>query len=81
MNEHDHVQRSPPPSGNFWRSRAGIVLIVFAAIAGLLLAFEHRAHLLTGNGLLLVFLALCIGMHFFMHSGHGGGGPDEGGRP
>jgi len=48
-----------------------MVLIGFSAIAGLLLAYEHRSHLLTGNGLLLVFLAVCIGMHFFMHGGHG----------
>lgn len=81
MSEHDHMQHSPPLSGMFWRSRAGMVLIGFAAIAGLLLAFEHRAHLLTGNGLLLVFLALCVGMHFFMHGGHGGGDRDEGDRP
>lgn len=84
MSEHNHSQHSDPPPGNFLRSRAGIALIGFAAIAGLLLAYEHRVHLLTGNGLLLVFLALCIGMHFFMHGGHGGhggGGRDEGDRP
>lgn len=57
---------------NFWKTRAGLVLIGFAAIAGLLLAYEHRIHLLTGNGPLLLFLLFCIGMHFFMHSGHGG---------
>lgn len=83
MSEHNHAHHGPPPSSGFWRSRAGMVLIGFASIAGLLLAFEHRTHLLTGNGILLVLLALCVGMHFFMHGGHGGGnrGPDEGGRP
>ncbi|WP_029133724.1 DUF2933 domain-containing protein [Sedimenticola selenatireducens] len=86
MSEPDHVQHSPPPTGSFWRSRAGIVLIVFTVIAGLLLAYEHRAHLLIGNGLLLVLLAFCVGIHFFMHGGHGGRGggdqgPDDGDRP
>jgi len=61
------------PSGGFWRSRTGIALIVFAAIAALLLGYEHRVHLLAGNGLLVALLAICIGMHFFMHGGHGGG--------
>lgn len=85
MSDHNHSQPCISPSGKFWRSRAGIVLIGFAAIAGLLLAYEHRAHLLSGNGLLLIFLAVCIGMHFFMHGGHGGhggggGGSDDGDR-
>jgi len=70
---HD-VHGSPTPSGGFWRSRTGITLIVFAAIAALLLGYEHRAHLLAGNGLLLALLAVCIGMHFFMHGGRGGHG-------
>lgn len=56
-------------------------MLGFAALASLLLAYEHRVHLFTGSGLLLVFVALCVGMHFFMHGGHGGGGRDEGGRP
>ena len=35
------------------------------------------------NMVLLVFLGLCIGMHFFMHGGHGGhgSGSDENGPP
>jgi len=74
MSDHEHSQHGTSPPDKFWRSRAGMVLIGFAAIAGLLLAYEHRAHLLSGDGLLLVFLAVCIGMHFFMHGGHGGHG-------
>lgn len=85
MNQQGPTLDSTPLAGGFWRSRVGMALIVFAVIAGLLLAFEHRAHLLTGNGLLLGLLALCIGMHVFMHGGHGGHGvgrgPDDGDRP
>jgi len=77
MSEHDHSQHKLPTSGNFWRSRAGGVLITFFAVAGLLLAYEHRVHLFTGNGLLVVLLALCVGMHFFMHGGHGGHGGED----
>lgn len=60
-------------TGGFWRSPAGIAFAVFVAIAGFLLASEHWAHIL-GAAPLLLFLAVCIGMHFFMHGGHGGHG-------
>jgi hypothetical protein len=83
MSEHEHSTRGTPPSGSFWRSRAGIVLIAFLAVSGLLLTYEHRAHVFTGNGILIVLLLVCVGMHLFMHGGHGGGGRDSngGGRP
>jgi len=63
-----------------------MLLIVFAAIAGLLLAYGHRVHPFNGNALLLALLAVCIGMHFFMHGGHGGHGgggqyPRDGDHP
>lgn len=44
------------------------------------LAYEHRVHLFTGTAVLIALLALCVGMHFFMHgghAGHGGGGQDS----
>jgi hypothetical protein len=86
MSEHNPSRHRSPLSGNFWTSRAGRVLIAFAAVAALLLVYEHRVHLFTGNGLLVVLLALCVGMHFFMHGGHGGHGggnrnSDDGDRP
>ncbi|MBC9883106.1 DUF2933 domain-containing protein [Bradyrhizobium sp. INPA01-394B] len=51
------------------RAKAGLVLIGFLIIAGVLLFTEHRAHVLG----LLVWLPLlaCPLMHFFMHGGHG----------
>lgn len=52
---------------------AGLALCVFLAVAGVLLWVEHRAHILGALPLLLA-LAICIGMHFFMHRGHGGHG-------
>lgn len=81
MNQHEHSENggSAPPGG-FWRSRAGFVLIVFAAVVGLLLVYEHRMHLFSGNALLLGLLAVCVGSHFFMHRGHGGHGGHEGHR-
>lgn len=85
MSDHDHSSHQPRSTGSFWTSRTGIVLIVFLAIAGLLLAYEHRIHIFTGNGVLVALLALCVGMHLFMHGGHGGHGgggrdSDEGDR-
>ncbi|HJV26783.1 MAG TPA: DUF2933 domain-containing protein [Aromatoleum sp.] len=45
---------------------------VFVAIAAVLLAFEHRAHLL---GILpWLFLLACPLMHLFMHHDHGAHG-------
>ena len=60
-----------------WRSRTGIVLLGFLAVAAFYLATEHTAHLL-GALPFLVFLA-CPLMHLFMHHGHGGHG--KGGSP
>ena len=63
----------------FLFSRSGLVLIGFLAIAGYFLWQEHAAHILGYLPLILV-LGLCVGMHFFMHGGHGGhgGGADAG---
>ncbi len=74
MNNPDHSRHDPPPAGSFPRSHAGIVLIAFLAVAALLLAYEHRVHIFTGNGVLIALLALSVGMHFFMHGGHHGHG-------
>ncbi|MGE0333966.1 MAG: DUF2933 domain-containing protein [Gammaproteobacteria bacterium] len=74
MSDHDHSRHQPQATGTFWKSRTGVVLITFLAVAALLLAYEHRVHIFTGNGILIALLALCVGMHLFMHSGHGGHG-------
>lgn len=78
MSRSDEPDHATQVAGSFWKSRAGIVLIGFLAVAGLMLAYEHRVHLFTENALLIVLLALCVGMHFFMHGGHGGHGHDDG---
>ena len=62
---------------DFLKSRAGMVLLAFIGIAGFLLAYEHRAHIFSGNGVLIALLAVCIGMHLFMHHGHGGHGGND----
>lgn len=71
---HDHPEK--PPS--FWRSRSGIVLLGFLAIAGFFLFTEHRAHLL--GALPFVLLALCPLLHLFGHGGHGGESRKGGGH-
>lgn len=77
---HEHPHREP----SFWRSRMGIALLGFAAIAAFFLLSEHRAHLF---GLLpFLLLALCPLLHRFGHGGHGGHGGDgrasgEGDKP
>lgn len=49
--------------------RTKFILIGSLVIIGSYLFFEHRVHIL-GNAQYLLF-ALFIGMHFFMHVGHG----------
>ena len=60
----------------FWRSPLGLGLSVFLVIGGVLLVFEHRAHIFGASPLLLL-LGVCIGMHFLMHRGHGSHGDDD----
>lgn len=74
MNEHDEHERGRPPAGGFLRSPAGLALIVFLAIGGFLLAYEHRVHIFGSGWLLFGLLGLCVLMHVFMHGGHGHGG-------
>lgn len=59
----------------FWRSPGGIAFCAFIAVVGLLLVLEHRAHVL--GALPLVLILLCVGMHLFMHGGHGSRGHDR----
>lgn len=55
----------------FWRSPAGIALLLFLAIAGFFLWTEHQAHVLGALPWLL--LLACPLLHLFMHrGGHGG---------
>ncbi|MEW6332185.1 MAG: DUF2933 domain-containing protein [Pseudomonadota bacterium] len=56
---------------SWWRSRSGLALLGFLAVAGFFLFTEHRAHLLGALPFLL--LALCPLLHLFGH-GHGGHG-------
>ncbi len=66
----NHLEPDPPPS--FWKSSAGLTLLVAGMVGAFYLVTEHRAHLF---GLLpyLILLA-CPLMHVFMHKGHGHGG-------
>lgn len=63
-----------PPSA--WSVYSRTVFIAFTAIALLLIAYEHRVHVL---GILPWLLILaCPLMHLFMHHGHGGHGGHSG---
>lgn len=78
MTEHGHDRDRRAPAKGFWMSRSGITLIVFLAVAAVLISLEHRVHLFGGNSLLALLLLGCIAMHFFMHGGHGdGNGPGD----
>lgn len=70
---HNHESRTPRRQ-SFWKTRTGVAFITFITVAGLLLAYEHRVHIFTGEWLLAALLLVCIGMHLFMHGAHGGHG-------
>ena len=61
----------PLPTESFWRSRAGIALLILGAVATFFLFSEHWAHALGVAPYLLVLA--CPLMHVFMHHGHGHG--------
>jgi hypothetical protein len=68
MASHDTHENS-----SFWKSRTGIALCAFVAIAAALLILEHRAHAL--QWLPLALLLACPLLHLFHgHGGHGGHG-------
>jgi len=71
--KHDQSHKEPETREGFWRSRTGIGLVFFLAVTALLLGYEHRMHLFTGNAFVVLLLLGCVVMHFFMHGGHGGG--------
>ena len=63
-------------AGAFLRSRGGIALVAFLAIAAFFILTEHTAH--AFGYLPYALLLLCPLMHLFMHGGHGGGHGDHG---
>ena len=68
----DHDRDDRGGGHGFFASRANMALMVFLAVAGYYLIAEHSAHL-VGFWPLALLLLLCVGVHFFMHGGHGGG--------
>lgn len=82
MNAHDQSTHDALPSSSnndaqcgatIWRSKW--VFGGFAAIVVLMLAVEHRMHLVAW--LPWIILAACPLMHLFMHGGHGSHGNDS----
>ncbi|MBX9824846.1 MAG: DUF2933 domain-containing protein [Xanthobacteraceae bacterium] len=67
---HENREDQGRPREGFPGWRAGLVLIGFIIIAGMLLFTEHRAHVL--GALVWLPLLLCPLMHIFMHGGHRG---------
>ena len=77
--DHSHNERQDNESRSLWRSRTGLMLPGFLAIAGFFLLSEHRAHAL--GALPYILLLLCPLLHLFGHRGHGaprrGGGHEH----
>jgi hypothetical protein len=60
-----------PELPSYWRSPAGLALMVALAVGGFYLVTEHTAHLFGALPYLLILA--CPLMHVFMHRGHGHG--------
>ena len=62
---------------SWWRDPTKLPFVIFLAVAGYFLWTEHQAHVI--EFLPWVLILACVGMHLFMHGGHGhGGGHDHG---
>ena len=75
----DMMTENHSPAGGWFRSRTGLVFLVFLAIAAFFLVTEHRAHALSVLPFLLVLL--CPLLHLFLHRRHGSGRAGHGLRP
>lgn len=77
MTHHDRssgdLNRDEGRNRPFLKTPLGFALCVSVALAGVYLWVDHRVHILGALPLLLP-LAICLGMHVFMHRGHGGHG-------
>lgn len=72
----------PSNGGSFWKSKSGFATGAFLGIAGILLIFEHRVHMLEWMPYLPYLLLLaCPLLHVFMHGGHAGHGHGGSARP
>lgn len=65
-----------PEARSWFRSRSGLVLLAFLAIAAFFVVTEHTAHAL---GALPYLLLLACPLLHFLHGGHGRGHGNHGG--
>ena len=72
---HDLTQPQPAHTP-LWRTRGGVALCGFLAVAGFYLIVKHTLHVFWALPYLL--LLACPLMHLFMH--HGRGGHDHAGQ-
>lgn len=69
------TSKQQPWVKSWLRSRGGLVLLAFLAIAAFFLITEHRAHVFGVLPFLLLLLMPVL--HLFHHGGHGGGHADH----
>jgi hypothetical protein len=68
--DRNSAQESRPESPR----RKWLPLVLALVIGGGILGWEYREALYPLLGSPLLFLLICVGMHFLMHRGHGGRG-------
>lgn len=65
-------------AGRFFRTRAGLVLLGILVVTAFYLFTAHTTHVVAVLPYAMLFL--CLGLHLFMHRGHGGHAGHEAGH-
>lgn len=65
---HPDPTHRPTP---FWRSSTGRWTLLGLLVAAVVFGWEYRTALFSSALIIWLPLVLCVGMHFFMHRGHG----------
>jgi hypothetical protein len=71
------MSEESPKAPSWLRSRSGLVLLAFLAIAAFFIVKEHTAHVL---GILPYLLLLACPLLHWLHGGHRGGHGGHGGQ-
>jgi quinol-cytochrome oxidoreductase complex cytochrome b subunit len=75
MNNHHEKYHDPEHKRNWWRSRDGVIMLIFLVFIGFFLITEHQAHVFRALPWLIILA--CPFLHLFMHRGHGGHGQHD----
>jgi hypothetical protein len=71
----DHDERAAEPASRSWAAPVRVGSMALLVLMSLWMISMHRVHVFTADAIPIALLVACLGMHVFMHRGHGGGHP------